>query len=584
MFRSIQWRITIAFAVLVVAVMSGFGVYLTNHVRSLQIDSLRNDLKNQATLIAGISRDYLPGFSEQDGLSSAIMRVGQPPEVRITVIDASGKVLVDSEEDAFAMENHASRPEFSSALAEGYGESSRFSTTLEYEMLYVAVPITSEGAVIGAVRVALPLTDVDDMVGSVVASIIVALLVTIILVIISGWLIARVFTRPVREVTEASKRIASGELNQRIDTGAMDETGELARSFNQMSVKLTEMVNRVTEDRARLSGVLDNIADGVIMTDNDGNIIMANEAIRTIFRVNSKALIDKPLIEKIHDHEIGELLNTCLETGTQQTVQFESSHYKRYIRAIAVPVNRDRTEGALLLFQDLTELRSLQTMRRELIGNISHDFRTPLAGIKAMVETLQSGAIDDREIANDFLSRIEGEVDRLTQMVAELTELSRIELGSSELNLAPADIRFLIDDAVNRLKSQAERKSIRITVRSETEVPDIIVDSERILQVLVNLLHNAVKFTGDNGKVDVSYTVEEDMIRINISDNGIGIAENDLPHIFERFYMADRSRTGGGAGMGLAIAKHVIEAHKGKITVQSVEGKGSTFSIFLPIQ
>jgi two-component system phosphate regulon sensor histidine kinase PhoR len=547
------------------------------------MDSLRNNLTNQATLLAGISRGYLSDVSEENGLSSEIIKIGQSLEERITVIDASGKVLADSEEDTSAMENHAGRPEFSAALTEGYGESSRFSTTLGYKMMYVAVPVISDGMVIGAVRVALPLTEVNGMTGSVITSIIVALIIMIILVIISGWFISRIITRPVRDVTEASRRITSGDLNQIINTGAMDETGELARSFNQMSVKLAEMVDRMSEDRTRLSGILDNIADGVVMTDNDGNIIIANEAIKTIFRVNNKGLIGKSLIENLHDHEIGELLNTCLETGEEQADQFESDYFKRYIHAIAVPVNGNKPRGVLLLFQDLTELRNLQTMRRELIGNISHDFRTPLAGIKAMVETLQDGAIDDRQVASDFLFRIENEVDRLTQMVSELTELSRIESGSSEVNLAPVNIRFLIDDAVNRLKSQADRKNIQVTVTSTTEIPDINIDRERILQVLINLLHNAVKFTGENGRIVITCGTENDMVRVDIIDNGIGIAGKDLPHVFERFYMADRSRTGGGTGMGLAIAKHVIDVHHGTITAQSTEGKGSTFSIFLPL-
>jgi two-component system phosphate regulon sensor histidine kinase PhoR len=246
-------------------------------------------------------------------------------------------------------------------------------------------------------------------------------------------------------------------------------------------------------------------------------------------------------------------------------------------------VNGDKPRGVLLLFQDLTELRNLQTMRRELIGNISHDFRTPLAGIKAMVETLRDGAIDDANVSSDFLSRIEGEVDRLTQMVTELTELSRIETGGSELKFEVAGIDGLIKEAVHRLNPQAERKNITITLGSEGEIPEIYVDSERILQVLINLLHNAVKFTGENGRIVINYRTEQDMVRVDIIDNGIGIAEKDLPHVFERFYMADRSRTGGGTGMGLAITKHVIEAHQGKITAQSTEGKGATFSIFLPL-
>ena len=582
MFRSIQWRITIAFAILIVAVMSGFGIYLTNHVRTLQTDNLRNSLKNQATLLAGITSDQLSNVSDEDGLLSDVLRAGQPLEERITLIDYSGKVLVDSDEDASTMENHASRPEFSAALTEGYGESSRFSTTLGYKMLYVAVPITSNGKVIGAVRVALPLTEVDDLVGSVISTIIVALLITIVLVVISGWIIARVFTRPVRDVTEASRRIASGELHQRIDTGAMDETGELARSFNQMSTRLSEMIERLTDDRTRLSSILDNIADGVIMTDDEGNIIIANKATRTLFRVDNKKLLGKSLIENLYDHEIGELWINCLETGDEQAVQFESNYYKRYVQAIAVPINGDKPRGVLLLFQDLTELRNLQTMRRELIGNISHDFRTPLAGIKAMVETLRDGAIDDKTVASDFLLRIENEVDRITQMVVELTELSRIETGRSELKLEAVGIEMLIEESVNQLKSQAERKNISISIENDEEIPEIFVDIERVRQVLVNLIHNAVKFTGENGRIIIKSGIEDKMVRIDIIDNGIGIADKDLPHVFERFYRADKSRTGGGTGIGLAIAKHVIEAHQGRITAHSTEGEGSMFSIFLP--
>jgi two-component system phosphate regulon sensor histidine kinase PhoR len=200
-----------------------------------------------------------------------------------------------------------------------------------------------------------------------------------------------------------------------------------------------------------------------------------------------------------------------------------------------------------------------------------------------MVETLRDGAVNDKNVAADFLSRIEREVDRLTQMVTELTELSRIEMGGSELKLEVVDINILIEEAVNQLIPQAERKNISISTEGADEIPKIYADKERIQQVLVNLIHNAVKFTGENGRIVVNTGIETEMVRIDITDNGIGIDEKDLPHVFERFYMADRSRTGGGTGMGLAIAKHVIEAHNGKITAQSTEEKGSVFSIFLPL-
>jgi len=583
MFRSIQWRITLSFSLLVVVVMTILGVFLARHVREVQLDSLRASLKNQATIVAEIVMHDISDSSERGNLKAEIERIGQPIEERITVIDRIGEVIGDSEEDASMMENHAGRPEFKAAFTEGYGESTRYSTTLGINMMYVAVPVIKNGEITGAVRVAMPLTDVENMVGRVITSIVIAIVVTVVLVMVSAWLIARLLTKPVREVTEASKKIASGELHQRIGTGAMDETGELARSFNQMSVKLAETMETLSEDRTRLSGILDNIADGVIMTDTEGEVLLANRAIERIFNVSNKDLVGKPMIEILHDHEIGELMKKCLETDREQVEQFESDHFRRFLRAMAVPVSGRTSKGILILIQDLTEMRALQTMRRELIGNISHDFRTPLAGIKAMVETLRDSAINDEKAARDFLSRIDGEVDRLAQMVAELTELSRIETGKADLNMEPSDLNSLIDEAIEQLEPQAGRKNISIT-KVLGDLPAVRMDRERIEQVIINLIHNAVKFTGEGGSITITTNADDNAVTVEIADTGIGIAREDLPHIFERFYMADRSRASGGTGMGLAIARHVIEAHDGTIYASSTEGEGSTFTFILPVQ
>jgi two-component system phosphate regulon sensor histidine kinase PhoR len=583
MFRSIQWRITLSFSLLVLVVMTILGVYLTNHVREVQLNSLRSSLKTQALIVAEVVRPYLADPSERENLKSEINRMGLPVEERITVIDKDGLVIGDSEEDVSIMENHAGRPEFRDALSKFYGESTRYSTTLGINMMYIAVPVMTSVEITGAVRVALPLTNVENMVGSVITSIVIAIVVTVVLVMVSAWLIARLLTKPVREVTEASKKIASGELHQRIGTGAMDETGELARSFNQMSVKLAETMETLSEDRTRLSGILDNIADGVIMTDTEGEVLLANRAIEQIFNVSNKDLVGKPMIEILHDHEIGELMKKCLETDREQVEQFESDHFRRFLRAMAVPVSGRTSKGILILIQDLTEMRALQTMRRELIGNISHDFRTPLAGIKAMVETLRDSAINDEKAARDFLSRIDGEVDRLAQMVAELTELSRIETGKADLNMEPSDLNSLIDEAIEQLEPQAGRKNISIT-KVLGDLPAVRMDRERIEQVIINLIHNAVKFTGEGGSITITTNADDNAVTVEIADTGIGIAREDLPHIFERFYMADRSRASGGTGMGLAIARHVIEAHDGTIYASSTEGEGSTFTFSLPVQ
>jgi two-component system phosphate regulon sensor histidine kinase PhoR len=246
-------------------------------------------------------------------------------------------------------------------------------------------------------------------------------------------------------------------------------------------------------------------------------------------------------------------------------------------------LSADPPGGALLLFQDLTPLRNLQTMRQEFVANVSHELRTPLAGIKAMVETLQDGALEDKKVAFDFLERVNAEVDKLTQMVNELMELSRIETGHVNLVLKSTDLNLLLHEAMIRFHPQAERQKLTVQTALDDKLPSVRVDSERIVQVINNLLHNAIKFTPAGGRITVASHFEKGRVVVAVSDTGIGIEKTDLPHIFERFYKADRSRASQGTGLGLAIAKHIILAHGGLIWADSQPGKGTTFSFSLPL-
>ena len=584
MFRSIQWRITFSFVLLIVVSMGMLGLYLANSTRSSQLDNLRSQLENEARITAEASS---PGFLSQDKkgvLDALAKRLGEQTDTRVTLIALDGTVLGDSEEDPAIMENHAIRPEIRDALGTGSGESTRYSTTLGQKMMYVAVPISHQGEVLGIARVSLPLTAVESLVHRVTVSIIAATAIAALLGILAAWVIARITTRPIRKLTIASRKIASGELEQKITIEARDEVGELAHAFNEMSSKLKEMVETISGDRARLATILDNMADGVIMTDIEGNISMANNAAGKLFEIKNTDMANRHLIEVVRDHEIDEVLKLCLKTAETQSAQYESGTSKRYLRVIAIPIAHDELSDSLLLFQDLTELRNLQTTRRELIGNISHEFRTPLAGIKAMVETLRDGAVDDKKVARDFLTRMDDEVERLTQIVAELTEFSRIETGKAELSLEPVNLNLLIEEVIIQLNHQVERQQLSVDKKFAADLRSVQADKERVRQVVVNLIHNAIKFTSPGGKITVATQAHGGSVTVDISDTGIGIAKNDLPHIFERFYKVDRARSGGGTGMGLAIAKHVVEAHGGKIRVQSEEGKGSTFSFSLSLK
>jgi two-component system phosphate regulon sensor histidine kinase PhoR len=446
-------------------------------------------------------------------------------------------------------------------------------------MMYVAVSISYQGDIVGVARVSLPLTEVENLVRRVTVSIITATVVAALLVILAAWVIARITTRPIRRLTAASKGIASGELGQKIPIEARDEVGELTRAFNEMSAKTKELVEAISEDRSRLATILDNMTDGIIMIDSGGDVSLANRAAEKLF--NIKEDWNKPLIEAVRDHEVDELIKLCLRTAKTQAVHYESGISKRYLRAISIPIVHG---SVLLLFQDLTELRNLQTTRRELIGNISHEFRTPLAGIKAMVETLADGAIDDKEASRDFLTRIDSEVDRLTQLVAELTELSRIETGRAELKKEPMDLNELIDEVVAQLNPQAQRQRLSIAREFAADLPSVAADRDRVRQVITNLVHNAIKFTQPGGNITITTRTLEGSVIVDMTDTGIGIPREDLARIFERFYKGDKARAGEGTGMGLAIAKHIVEGHGGTIWVESEEGKGSTFGFSLPLK
>jgi len=579
--RSFQWRIAIPLIILIVVSMGMLGIYLTNSVRNSQLNNLRFQLEQEAKITAEATLPSLLG--QGDSPDVLAKKLGREIDTRITIIASDGTVLGDSDENLSTMENHATRPEVKDALSSGLGESTRYSTTLNEQMMYVAVPIASQGKVLGIARVALPLTDVENSVSRVTRIIILATVIITILAILAAWLIARTTTRPVRQLTKASKRIAAGQFGQKITVSTKDEIGQLAQAFNEMSSNLKTTIDAISTEKTKLANVLENMADGVIMTDVEGNIMLSNPAAGKLFGFKEPDAVNKPLIEMVHDHEVDEILKQCLKTGKQQSTQFESGIARRFLRAIAVPLyNQGRSSGTLVLLQDLTELRNLQTMRRDMVGNISHELRTPIASIKAMVETLQNAAIDDKEASRDFLSRIEGEADRLTQMVAELTQLSRIETGRAELRMESVNLNTLIDDVLVEISPLVEKQQIALLKELANDLPSVQADKDRIRQTIINLVHNAIKFNKPAGRVTVSTGYDSKSITVNVADTGIGISKEDLPHIFERFYKADKARTGGGSGLGLAIAKHTVQAHGGDIRAQSEEGKGSIFSFTLP--
>lgn len=377
----------------------------------------------------------------------------------------------------------------------------------------------------------------------------------------------------IRNYSKILKNVTYGESSSREIPFRVRGLNPLPGIIHDLVLSDHAKIEELETERARLAAMLDQMTDGVMIADPAGVINFANPAAGRLFETGE--VIDRNIVEVIRQHQLIEAWRVCQESGEMQTQSVEMSDRRQFLQIVAIP---DRTTGgSLLLVQDLTRVRHLETVRRDFVSNISHELRTPLASLKALTETLQDGALEDHEAAKRFLVRIEAEVDALTQMAAELLELSRIESGQVPLELKPVSPATLLFTALDRMRMQVERAAITFSVVCPPDLPSIRADAPRLEQVLVNLIHNAVKFTPPGGQVILSAQKEEYFIRFAVQDSGVGISTEDLPRIFERFYKTDRARTSGGTGLGLSISRHIVEAHGGKIWAESEEGKGSTF-------
>jgi two-component system phosphate regulon sensor histidine kinase PhoR len=481
------------------------------------------------------------------------------------------------------MENHLTRIEVQQALADGRGMSIRFSRTVGYEMMYVAVPVIVAGTEIGFARVALPLAQIDANVAQLQRSILVAALLAAILAIMIALAITQYTTRPLVELTRVVQTMAVQGPQAKLIPTTKDEIGQLARAFNLMRRQLRNQFSILEKERSKLAAVLEQMTDGLLIIDERGAVQLINPAAERMFGVSAAAAIGNSLAEALRHHQIVDLWQRSRKTGEGQVEAIEISTRSIFLQGVAIPLEEDLPDNTLLLFQDLTHVRHLETVRRDFISNISHELRTPLASLKALTETLQEGALEDPAAARRFLSRIETEVDSLALMVQELLELSRIESGKVPLHFTSASPVKLLANAADRLRLQAERSGLNWEIEISENIPEVLADPPRLEQVIVNLLHNAIKFTPQGGQIVLKAEQYNDMVLFVIKDSGVGISKEDLPRIFERFYKTDKARAGGGTGLGLSISRHLVEAHGGRIWAESMEGKGSSFYFTIPI-
>jgi two-component system phosphate regulon sensor histidine kinase PhoR len=584
MFSHIQWRIAASYVGLVTLVLTALGIHLVGFLRDQQLGSLDAQLQREAQLVAD-NAEYRLSTESPRSLDPLAKRLGSEIGARITLIASDGTVLGDSEDVPAQMGNHLDRPEVLEALRTGIGRTQRYSATLGEDLLYVAVPMEHSGDIVGVARVALPLREVQEASNRVATAVIGALAVAAIL----ATALAVLLSGPVGALVRAVQRLARGDLHQEISVQGPAEVGVLASAFNDMAARLRTNIRAAEYERNRLEASLSHMADGLVIIERHGRVRLINPAAARLLEVEPQQSEGRSMVLVLRDPELVAIADEALAAGASamhpRLIELGPPGQRRLLQARAsrIPSEAGAGHQVVLLLQDVTELRRTETLRREFVANVSHELRTPVACLKALVETLEDGALEAPEAAREFLDRMQVEVDDLAQLVEELLELSRIESGRVALDLQPVDLAPIIAAAAERLRPRAERQGLTLAVDLPSELPTARADPVRIHQVVTNLVHNAVKFTPAGGRVTVTGEQRDSEVEVHVVDTGIGIPSEALPRLFERFYKVDKARAGGGTGLGLAIVKHLVQSHGGRIWVESAgEGQGAKFTFAVP--
>ena len=515
-------------------------------------------------------------------------------EARITVIDAGGNVIIDTEEDYSIMDNHSDRPELAAALKGAVGKSIRYSNTLKVDQMYIAQPIYKDGGIVGVVRLAKPLYEINSLLNKLYINVFIAVLAGILAASLLGYKMALNITKPIKEITYSASRIAKGNFDKRINITERDEVGILASSINDMASKLNETIVSLKDKNIKLEAIMSGMVNGIIAIDSSERVLFINSVAERLLNITDKEIIGKHLLQVARNNSIDSYLKTILKNKKFFDIEITiDDPVEKILKLYTNPIkqiNGNDIEGIIITLQDVTELRKLERMRTEFIANVSHELKTPLTSIKGFAETLKMEDNGNNQDTMRFLNIIENEADRLYRLINDILSLSELEQRIIKTKKESIDIEESIIEVMSMLKGQSEEKNIELSMDIQKGLDRLNGDPDKLKQMLINLIDNAIKYTPEKGKVvveahNLSGENGRDKVVIKVTDNGIGISSQHIPRLFERFYRVDkaRSRKVGGTGLGLAIVKHIVILFNGEIKVTSEAGKGTEFKITLPV-
>ena len=588
----ILWKLGLTYLGLILAVLLAVSLYSARVLRS---DAIRN-ANNQLASLLNLAQAQLPSTNKIEELRSWANSVAKSG-ARVTLINAQGTVLADSASDPETLENHADRPEIQEALAQGSGQSVRMSVSQHRELVYRAVRCDRLGGPPLVLRMSLNLEQVDLSVRELRQRLLASWLVVLILGGVVSFWFSQSFAARVERLKKFASRLAEGDFSPMSPDPSHDELAELAHALNDTATQMDRSIASLIGERNRSGAILRSMVEGVAVIDARERLVFCNRAFSEILNLDSVDTEGLAVIEVVRNSDLLGLIRRALqgEEGLQSDI-VTGIVQPRSFSVTAAPVKAldtapggnappERPSGAVVVLHDVTELRRLERIRQDFVANVSHEFKTPLTAIQGFAETLLAGAIDDPGANRRFLEIIREHATRLARLTDDLLKLARIEAGKLEVQFLPLDLEGLVESCGQTALFKAGRKQISVDINLPADIPAVLGDSSLLHDVLQNLLDNAIQYTPPGGRITISAATTGREATVTVADTGIGIPLADQERIFERFYRVDaaRSREAGGTGLGLSIAKHIVEAHSGRLWVESAIGRGSQFHFSIPL-
>lgn len=572
--KTLFLRIFLGYAAVIALLALAVTLFAPPLMRKHHIAERASSLERMALLLEAQVVPFLAGGAAE-GLDGLVTSYGRRTGTRITVIDADGVVLADSEKEPRDMENHLFRPEIQASLRGEKQMSIRASSTLKTDMMYMSIPVAADGQVKGALRLSYFMEDFEALMGSLRGDLLKVVGLVTLLALVLAIFLTRSVTGPLREVIDASSKVAAGDLDVTVSTRRSGEFRGLARSFNAMTGKLKDMFGEIRLQNEEIGSILASIREGLCVLDGDARIVLCNAGFRRI--TGNDAPEGRHFWEVVRSSGAAEVVREVRETGTEAAAESAIGDRAYHCSAARLAAG----DRIVVTFYDVTEFRALEKTKRDFAVNVSHELKTPLTAIKGFVETMEPRAGEENK---PYLEIIRRNTDRMIAIVEDLLVLSQLEDRGQKIEKCEVLVRPLAENILRIFEKRAGEKGLKLSLEADPDLPAIQADPLQVEGLLLNLIDNAVKYT-EKGTVTVRLGAGQGRFVIEVADTGIGIDAAHIPHIFERFYVADKSRSKklGGTGLGLSIVKHMVLAHDGTVSVASRVGEGTTFRISLPV-